>query len=431
TQGYTMTPLIIIGPGFTGGRLFSPTTKRPGLVTNTDVAPTILAFLGLPVPAEAAGRPLKVRPAADVYTALSTEEARLTTAAFWQQPILKFFTVFLDGLFICCVLALLWPELPWRRFLRRLLLLATVIPLALLITPIPTNPWPFLPFFLGVLVVLYGFFLFAGRDRPLFLICLGTTGAILVDQFLGAPLAKRALLSYSPLAGARFYGLGNEYMGVLLGSSLMATGYAYARWRGRRWLLPGLLAFFVLLAFVLVMPGLGTNVGGFLAAAVGFGMAIPAFAEKKVARRNLLLYFGAAFAFLILLGILDSLRPTHSQTHLGRLVAAMRTGGFGPFWEVARRKLAMNFKLIRFSGWSRVVFFALLGMAITAVFPPERGLRAVRAHPAMMKALWASLAAAAGALAFNDSGIVAAGTLIVFPAAAWFDLLLVEHPPDG
>ncbi|MGQ9780028.1 MAG: hypothetical protein ACUVRM_09165 [Bacillota bacterium] len=431
-QGYTLTPLVISGPGFSEGRLFSTTTKRAGIVTNTDVAPTILAFLGLPVPAEAAGRPLEGRPAADAFAALRTEEARLSTIAFWQQPVLKFFTVFLDTLFICCGLCLLWPELPWRRPLRGFLLLATGLPLALLLAPLPTDPRLFLPFFLGVLVVLYGcLFLLAGRSfSPLFFLYLGTVGAVLLDQFLGAPLAKRSPLSYSPLAGSRFYGLGNEYMGVLLGAALMGAGYAFERWRGQRWLLPGFLAFFVLLAFVLGAPGLGTNVGGFLAAAVGFGVAIPSFAEKKVAWRNLLLCLGAAFAFLVLLGVLDSLRPAASQTHLGRLVAAMRAGGLGPFWEVARRKLAMNLKLVRFSGWSRVVIFALLGMAVTAVFPSGRGLRTARAHPFLVKALWASLAAAAGAFIFNDSGIVAAGTLLIFPAASWFDLLLREEKSD-
>ena len=37
-------------------------------------------------------------------------------------------------------------------------------------------------------------------------------------------------LGYDPVGGARFYGIGNEYMGVLVGSSILA----WALWAGKK-----------------------------------------------------------------------------------------------------------------------------------------------------------------------------------------------------
>mgnify|MGYP005849026469 FL=1 len=428
-RGYIMTPLIVVGPGFAPGRLFSATTRRPGIVTNMDLAPTILAFLGLPIPPEAAGRPLESRPEHGALAELRAEEDRLTTAALWGQPLLRFLTVLLDAVFILCSLYLLWPELPGARLLQGVLLVVAALPLALLLAPLPRQPGLFLPCLAGVATVLSAvLFALPRRDFfPLFLLYLATALAIVLDQLAGAPLARRSLLSYSPLAGSRFYGLGNEYMGVLLGAGLMAAGMAFARWEGRRWLLPAVLASFGSLALIVGAPGLGTNVGGFLAAAVGFGAAGLSFAKRKPSLRGVLSSLGGAFAFLLLLAILDSLRDPSLQTHLGRLVMAIRQGGLGPLWEVARRKLAMNLKLVRFSGWSRVVLFSLAGMVATAVIPAGRGRRVARGAPSLVKAIWACLAAALGAFAFNDSGIVAAGTLLVFPTTAWLYLLLAER----
>ena len=52
-------PLVASGPGAPAGRLLSPSTRRNGLVLLTDVAPTILSALEVPVPDEMTGRPLR------------------------------------------------------------------------------------------------------------------------------------------------------------------------------------------------------------------------------------------------------------------------------------------------------------------------------------------------------------------------------------
>jgi hypothetical protein len=59
TSAFGLRPLVVSGPGAPAGRLVSPSTRRDGLVVLTDVAPTILTSLGLPVPEAMIGRPLR------------------------------------------------------------------------------------------------------------------------------------------------------------------------------------------------------------------------------------------------------------------------------------------------------------------------------------------------------------------------------------
>jgi hypothetical protein len=56
---WRLTPVVAAGPGVARGLLASPSTKRLGLVTLTDIAPTVLAALGEAVPVEMIGHPLR------------------------------------------------------------------------------------------------------------------------------------------------------------------------------------------------------------------------------------------------------------------------------------------------------------------------------------------------------------------------------------
>ena len=63
-----------------------------------------------------------------------------------------------------------------------------------------------------------------------------TSVVIVVDAFFGSRLVGQAVLSAYMMSGIRFYGIGNEYMGILLGGALM-TPIVFGRWfrtRGER-----------------------------------------------------------------------------------------------------------------------------------------------------------------------------------------------------
>ena len=71
-----LTPFVFLRPGSGGGLLYSPTTRTEGLLTNADVAPTLLDALGAPVPPEMSGRAAEVRPG-------DVESAELLQRRLW------------------------------------------------------------------------------------------------------------------------------------------------------------------------------------------------------------------------------------------------------------------------------------------------------------------------------------------------------------
>lgn len=423
-----MTPLVAVGPGFGPGWLTSATTRRPGIVTNMDVAPTILTFLGLETAPEIAGRPLQSVHGRGGMRELADLDARITITALWQQPVLKFFTVALDVIFAIGALFLLWPGLPGARLLQALLLLAAGFPLVLMLAPLRQESAHYLPWLAGLALALTALLMILPRRRylPLSLLFAATVAVIVFDQCRGAPLARFSLLGYSPIVGSRFYGIGNEYMGVMIGAAVIGAGMAFARWHDRRWLMPAAALAFLALVIVMGAPMLGANFGGTAAAVTAFGLALFLLSGRRVPGRHLLTIAAAVFCALVILALADSLRSPAVQTHLGRAVTLIRQDGLSPFWQIVERKLAMNIKLIRYSGWSRVVVFAAGAMLVTGVVPYGRGRDFGTRHPHVAKAVQASLGGALAALVFNDSGIVAAGTLLIFPAATLLYLMIEE-----
>src|SRR5690606_17096146 len=119
-----------------------------------------------------------------------------------------------------------------------------------------------------------------GRKDPVFaftLLCTATVLALGIDTATGASLMQRSHLGYDPIGGSRYYGIGNEYMGVLIGSAAIAAGgwldkarrpgAIHVR-RGPLWVVA---VGFAAIVFLLASPVHGVNFGGTIAAVVGFG----------------------------------------------------------------------------------------------------------------------------------------------------------------
>ena len=62
TRQWQLTPVIVAGEGIAPGQVRSPSTRRAGLVTLTDVGPTILDALGVRVPTGMVGHGMRQQP---------------------------------------------------------------------------------------------------------------------------------------------------------------------------------------------------------------------------------------------------------------------------------------------------------------------------------------------------------------------------------
>ncbi|MGG1596272.1 hypothetical protein ABDH89_00815, partial [Paenibacillus naphthalenovorans] len=102
------------------------------------------------------------------------------------------------------------------------------------------------------------------------------------------------------------------------------------------------------------------------------------------------------------------------SSHIGRAFGDLLQGRYDVIGAMIARKLAMNWHLIRVSAWSKVLLTALAVMAVLVFRPQGRLRRWEERYPYLIHGCYANVIGAAAALVLNDSGIVAAGTMIVY-----------------
>ncbi len=434
--------LLVTGGNAAGGLLGSTSTRRPGLIQNTDLAPLILDLLG--------GEKSDPGRSAAYFSIIPEEEPRMFLEGFNRRAGLVFeqrallLKPYIALLMLVLLAALagiclhIRPVLKPARYLIGMLLL--VPPVLLLLPALFTFPLAAAPLS-GLLLcgtALAAALLFqplAERGQLLYWTMLGwgIVLLLLLDTLAGAPLQQLSLFSYDPVGGARYYGVGNEYMGVLIGAALLGTvslaaglappaGEKATPAKSRIFSLasPSILLLYGLIIFVLAAPNFGANLGGCLTAAVAFGVSwaglSQAAAEQKGRfRRRVVL--SVLFFLLVAAGLLWLLnipRSGPAPSHVGLFGEMLRLRGPAVLQETALRKLAMNLRLMRYSIWSRA-FLTLAGLCIILSLYPGGFLKRLhREQPYLVVGVGAALAGAAAALLTNDSGVVAAATLLLY-----------------
>lgn len=444
--GYLLTPVVMatFGSGGEGvdapGLIISPTTRRDGLAANTDVLPTLLAFFGLEAEG-LGGRGLRVVPTEDAWERLSVLYEQVTRTHRQRLPVIQpyFFVqlaAVLGSLALLFARSRLGGRLPSFVEASRWLHLALVaFPLALLLVPLFPPSDTLFGVWLRILAVTGAAALIggvAGRRNPALgftLLALLTAGALVIDVATGARLMQQSHLGYDPIGGSRYYGIGNEYMGVLIGMTAMGAGGLLdvtvgGRSGRRRGILICAGVLFAVVTFVMAAPALGINFGGTVAAVVGLGSTLAFYVKGRLDRRSGLLILLALGCVVAALGWYESGVPAAERSHVGSAVQQVAGEGADPLWTLFERKLAVNVRLIRLTIWSRAFFISLLAAALLMVYPPRLIRRFFATYPYLGLAVKGSMIAALTALVVNDSGIVAAATLMIPVISILLDLVL-------
>ncbi|MDH7576317.1 MAG: hypothetical protein QHH75_00570 [Bacillota bacterium] len=422
----------VLGEETSPGLLLSPTTRRAGIVTLYDIAPSILKYLGAPGFNTMGGRPWTVTPAVNNLEILKNLEARTVFISNLRPPLVKGY-VLLHLIVLAGILLFLLFEPRKSKYLSPFLLALIAVPFVLLLMGSFTafSTWLYMMLFFSfvAILVLGSVWLVRNKDLdPLLVLCLATVGLLLGDTLAGSMLQKNSVLGYDPMAGARFYGIGNEYMGVLLGATLMGVSLFVQRLRRISWgtfLLVGIIMLFIV--SLVGAPQWGSNFGGTVAFLVAFSYTFSRFLQIPIRGREVVLIGIIVIVICSGLFILDYFRPPELRSHFGQLISALRTTGGTALWEVINRKLAMNYRLIKYTIWTRVLIGTLLALGILFYRPIGIFRRVLEKYPALAAGLEGSLLGALVALVFNDSGIVAAATALIFPAATLFFLVLREQ----
>lgn len=423
--GSNLTPLLAWGAGIEPGVLTSSTTRQQALVSSLDVLPTILSFFSLPQDPSLPGGRITSLPLPMSWEQLEDLHVSFIHTAGWRPLFIKAFVFFQIILLSLALLFLLFrrPFLPLKAifsFCGRFLFFIPLIFLLFGFFPGEILPMVLLLIFLGLLPA---FFLPRFLPRPLdqFLFPVSLTlFALLLDLFFGPLLLRRSLLGYDPIIGARFYGIGNEYMGILLGASIIGSTALWDRF-------PRISLFFPTVLFFTVMTLLlffwGANLGGTFSALFTFSCILlllkyPAFSMRKV-----LLSFAITF-ILLLFFILVEYTFFMAQSHIGQTLVLFWERGFGEIYPIILRKLEMNMKLLRWTIWTRVLLAFLLFFVLFFKRPPGLMEQALGRYPHVKMGLWAAVLGSLVTMLVNDSGVVAMATTLFFPVFSIFYLIL-------
>jgi hypothetical protein len=383
-----LAPFVLVVPEAKGRLLYSPTTRTEGLLTNADVAPTLLDTLGVPVPSGMSGRVVEVRP------------GQVASAELLQRRI---WFVEEDGFRVWAVVGAVWAGAlavgvlrSGRRVASAVVLALAGLPAgALLAAAVPVTgvlPVAALTAVLAGGITALSWRLSGGFSGALAWIALATAALVVLDGAAGGPLARFTTLGYNPASGTRFYGIGNEYAAVLAGGLTMGFGILAHQ---RRLSASLLVVVGGVTVVVLGLPTMGADVGGSLALGLGVGATVGLL--HRDGPRGVALWAAGGFAFAAVLFLASgSLFPDVSH---GSRVA-------GGLYEILVRKLAISLGYLR-----SPILLLLLATGAAVIYAGWRRARGTPLAAGMPGAV--ITAAASGAL--NDSGLVATLFALIYP----------------
>ena len=472
--------VVVSGPGYADGLLTAASTRRPGIVTLTDLTPTVAGWLGRAVPAGTVGARIGRTSRGNLAATIGALIDRDSAEQVWLATHGWFFVGYAAADALAFGLpALLWwgPSEQRRRARARCWRVAGVLAAAVPLGSYLANLFPWWQrahpawWLYGMTVVwtlAVAALALAGPWRrdprssstggcplasgavhwhrglpppitpgapdhpwrppsplgPFGSICLATLAVLGVDVMTGSGLQLEAPFGLSLLVSGRYYGIGNDVLGVYCVSALVA-----AAWLGRALPRPARLPSLPVLAaggvglFAVIAagwPGFGAKAGATIALVpclllltalagdgrgagvrVGWRLAVP------IAVSGLALF--AAFA------LVSYFAPTVGVSDLGTFAGNLLRGQGG---GVLERKVGSNVGTLTVSVVRWLIPVAAVAAGVALWRPSSLRLRtlprAFAAAPLLHTVAWLCwLALVIGWLA-DDSGVIVPGAALPF-----------------
>ena len=425
--------------------LTSNSTRRTGLIQLTDLTATLLARVGAPVTdVDGASvlrgdeRRIDTQRTIDNRLDLSVLTEEAPRIAHWLAAA------------YAAVQVLVYGGVGWsarRRSLRKLIpalstrnrriVIATAVGAAA--TPVATylatltswwtSPIPGLALLTALIAIITVITFAAWRQptkqlraeiwAPALTVSALTFGVLTVDALLGTPLQLGSLLVSGPVNGGRFFGFNNTTFAVYVASALVLSGCLaeIARRQGRPQLAIAIVAVIGLVAIVIEgWPSFGADFGGVVSMVPGFAVLGMELAGVRITLKRLAVIGLAGFLLAATIAVLDWLRPTESQTHLGRFVQRVVDGDAT---DVVLRKASGALDTV--TNPAGVVVLLAAAIAIAVVLQVKRfevpALTTVYQRWQTSRPMLHSVALVAvlGSVT-NDSGVVVAGAMLLTTA---------------
>ncbi|SHE60404.1 hypothetical protein SAMN02746089_00510 [Caldanaerobius fijiensis DSM 17918] len=437
-SNHLLTPILVVGDDYKGGFITSFSTKRLGIAQNIDIAPTVLHFFDISVPKSMMGLPLtSIQKSPDIgEVQFNTAQSKLNylsymnekiVATYVQRPFfIKTYVIVQIVVLFLAIMALFFRD-EYAKHIKPLILANMAVPLVFLILPVFDVNSAFFKavIILAVLIAMVFLSLTLSRNNMdvIMTLCIITAALLAMDILTGQKLMKNSILGYDPIIGARYYGIGNEYMGVLMGSSIIGLTALIDRYK-KPFMKYVVSAIFIFLIYIISAPSLGTKLGGFIVSFMAYGTSMLLLFNFKFNKKNFVYLFGFMLIMMIGLFIYDMLRG--GQSHIGRTALLVREEGIMPLLMIFQRKLSMNIKLIRYTIWTKVLITFILVLGFLFYKPTNILINIFKRNKAVYAGFLGSTVGMLFALVFNDAGIVAAATMFIFVVPSFLVMVIDE-----
>jgi hypothetical protein len=382
---------LVDGVGYQGGLLGSSSTRQPGLVVLTDLTPTVLGWLGRDVPAGLVGAPLTRGARGALPATVRWLTGRDTAEQVWRSTHNGFFWAYAlaDAAALGAIGLVFWGAAPERRRRRaRWWRVAAVFAVSVPAGTFLANlvPWWRLAhpaaWLYGVAVALAAVIALAAllvtrrRDplAPFGLVCLLTVAVLGIDVMTGSRLQLETPFGLSLIEGGRFYGIGNEALGIYGITALLAAAWlalvalrrsansrahsrAPSRPSSRR---PALAAVAAVAVFAVVAsgwPGFGGKVGGTLAMVPCFLLLLVAVAGIRLSWRGVLLIAVSGLALFAVFALVSYFTGVAGKSDIGTFAGDVLHGRAG---GLLLRKIGSNVGSLSVSMFSPLVPIVVL-----------------------------------------------------------------------
>jgi hypothetical protein len=431
---------VAVGPGFpAGSSLESASTRRPGVVTLPDIAPTVLAHHGIDRPPSMSGRPWF---AADGSSDRLDSALRLDREATLIDTVKSFFVIAFIVVQVLLYAFVVWRLRQGREFSTSTRTRLEWIALGVMSLPVSaylTGIFELHPFgvlgFIAVLLAVDALVVFVAtrlargwRARVLGVVAF-SAGVVVADLVTGATLQFNSMFGYSPIVAGRFTGAGNHAFAVLGASVILAVGIAADKSGRSRTMLGAAAALFVIVIVVDGMPQFGSDVGGVIALVPALGITWMLLAGRSPSLGTVAVGALVALAVVALFLAIDLSRPVDQQTHLARLFEDVRARGPDVLTDTIERKAASNLSLLVSSTWTLLVPPALAAVVLLVGWPGERWRRLRGDRPMLRAGIVGALLLSALGFAVNDSGIGIPGMVLTFVAPMAVLMRLSDDDP--
>ncbi|WMM24992.1 hypothetical protein RBU61_19010 [Tissierella sp. MB52-C2] len=413
SQGnFGLTPIVMSGPNIQRGLLTSNTTRREGLVTNFDFSPTLLSFFGITESRGFIGETMKVaandNPA---ETLLKNQEQNLYLRKyrrFFHNAFIILIGITLIGFYLPKFTK--WKGLP-GRILNYLSLTVMIVPLMMMTVSLigyKSITFDLIYVFGGAFIISYVLNkIFNQKLLIMAIVALLTSGLLLTDVFVLQKLMIISPLGSDAIAGGRFYGIGNDYMGILLGSTLLGFFSLFHLYKTKKSVMVVSMITYMLLAIVGLSPFFGANMGGTLSAMLSTLLILLVIFDRKLSFKKIAIIGVGVVLGILLVARLDTLfNPNPS--HAGKALESLMVGGWNKFFEIIGSKLKQVLWNLVNSPWN-IILFSQLILGILLYRYKGKILMEVRENFwNLYKGFTIILFCGVAVFLFNDTGTIAA-----------------------